>query len=181
MPTHKSRMPTARQEQLIVEEVLDETIIYDLERNRGHSLNRTAALVWRHCDGQKTVPQVARLLAEELEMPPSEPMVWMALNRLAKARLLEQPPTLPGPSAMYSRRAVMQTLGAVGRVALVLPVVHSILTPLAAQAQSCLTGAQCRALSPPACNGQPICGQPGTCCMPVIMMMGGNCRRRPCA
>ena len=43
MPTHRSRKPTARQEQLIVEEVLDETIIYDLRRNRAHSLNRTAA------------------------------------------------------------------------------------------------------------------------------------------
>ena len=89
MATERSRLPIARQEQLIVEDVLDETIIYDLRRNRAHSLNRTAALVWRHCDGRTGVRTLARLLAKELEVPPSEAMVWMALNRLAKARLLD--------------------------------------------------------------------------------------------
>ena len=78
MPTHRSRKPCARQEQLIVEDLLDETIIYDLRRNRAHSLNRTAALVWRHCDGRTGVRTLARLLAKELKVPPSEAMVWMA-------------------------------------------------------------------------------------------------------
>ena len=166
MATERSRRPIARQEQLIVEEVLDETIIYDLRRNRAHSLNRTAALVWRHCDGRTGVRTLARLLAKELEVPPSEAMVWMALNRLAKARLLDVSPTPPAPSVTYSRRAVMQTLGAVGKVALILPVVHSILTPLAVQAQSCLTAAVCRDLTPPACNGQAVCAPPpGKCCV----------------
>ena len=165
MATHRSRKPTARQEQLIVEEVLDETIIYDLRRNRAHSLNRTAALVWRHCDGRTGVRTLARLLAKELKVPPSEAMVWMALNRLAKARLLDVSPTPPGPSATYSRRAVMRTLGAVGRVALILPVVHSILTPLAVQAQSCISKTDCEALTPPLCTGQAVCAPPsGRCC-----------------
>ena len=162
MATHRSRKPTARQEQLIVEEVLDETIIYDLRRNRAHSLNRTAALVWRHCDGRTGVRTLARLLAKELKVPPSEAMVWMALNRLAKARLLDVSPTPPGPSATYSRRAVMRTLG---RVALILPVVHSILTPLAVQAQSCISKTDCEALTPPLCTGQAVCAPPsGRCC-----------------
>ncbi len=164
MATKRSPLPIARQEQLIIEEILDETIIYDLRRNRAHSLNRTAAFVWRHCDGRTGVRALARLLAKELEVPPSEAMVWMALNRLAKARLLDVSPTPPGPSATYSRRAVMQTLGSVGRVALVLPVVHSILTPLAAQAQSCIVAAACRDPTPPACNGQPVCSPPSNKC-----------------
>ena len=179
MATERSRMPIARQEQLIVEEILDETIIYDLRRNRAHSLNRTAALVWRHCDGRTGVRTLARLLAKELEVPPSEAMVWMALNRLAKARLLASSPTLPGPSATYSRRAVMHTLGAVGRVALILPVVHSILTPLAVQAQSCITAPACRQLTPPACNGQPVCSPPsGKCCNQTSPT---KCRATNCA
>ena len=144
MATKRSPLPIARQEQLIIEEILDETIIYDLRRNRAHSLNRTAAFVWRHCDGRTGVRALARLLA--------------------KARLLDVSPTPPGPSATYSRRAVMQTLGSVGRVALVLPVVHSILTPLAAQAQSCIAAAACRDLTPPACNGQPVCSPPSNKC-----------------
>ena len=165
MASDRALKPTARRDQLIVEDILGETIVYDLRRNRAHSLNRTAALVWRHSDGRTSVPKLASLVAKELEIPRCEAMVWMALNRLAKARLLDASPTPPGPTAMYSRRAVMQTLGTVGRVALVLPVVHSILTPLAAQAQSCILSADCKVLTPPACNGQPVCSPPsGKCC-----------------
>ena len=164
MVTSLHRLPIARQEQLIVEDVLDETVVYDLRNNRAHSLNRTAALVWRHCDGRTDVRTLARLLAAEQEVPGSEAMVWMALTHLAKARLLEASPTPPGPLASYSRRAVMQTLGTVGKVALALPIVHSILTPLAAQAQSCISSADCSRMKPPRCNGQPICGQ-ARCCV----------------
>jgi len=42
-----------------VEELLDESVIYDLKTNKAHSLNRTATLVWRHCDGHTTVTQMA--------------------------------------------------------------------------------------------------------------------------
>ena len=71
MATKRSPLPIAWQEQLIIEEILDETIIYDLRRNRAHSLNRTAAFVWRHCDGRTGGRALARLLAKELEVPPS--------------------------------------------------------------------------------------------------------------
>ncbi len=148
-----------------------------LERNRAHSLNRTATLVWRHCDGRTSVRTLARLLATELEIPPSEAMVWMALNRLAKARLLDVSPAPPGPSATYSRRAVMRTLGAVGKVALILPVVHSILTPLAVQAQSCMTKTDCEALT--LCSGESICSPPaGKCCTQTAP---STCRSANCA
>src|SRR2546423_15689116 len=46
--------PRARDARLVIQELPDELLVYDLERHRAHSLNRTAALVWRHCDWKKS-------------------------------------------------------------------------------------------------------------------------------
>ena len=58
--------PKARQNDLVVQEVFDELVIYDLERNQVHSLNPTAALVWQQCDGQTSPAQLADLYFEEV-------------------------------------------------------------------------------------------------------------------
>ena len=39
-------LPKARQEQLTVRELPDETVVYDLARHKAHCLNPTAALIW---------------------------------------------------------------------------------------------------------------------------------------
>ncbi len=54
--------PQARQDKLLVQEVGDELVVYDQKRHVAHSLNRTAALVWQNCDGQRTVADLAALL-----------------------------------------------------------------------------------------------------------------------
>ena len=45
METTRALMPRARQDELIVEELQDETLVYDLQRHKARCLNRTAALV----------------------------------------------------------------------------------------------------------------------------------------
>ena len=40
--------PRARTEGLVVTELPDELLVYDLERHRAHCLNPTAALVFKH-------------------------------------------------------------------------------------------------------------------------------------
>ena len=177
MARKRLHVPAARQDDLVVEEFLDDVLVYDLQRNRAHCLNRTAALVWQNCDGRTTVAELARVLASELEIPANEAMVWLALNRLSKARLLKKPVIPPGTLPSYSRRAVMHSLGSVAKIAFILPVVHSIVTPFAAQAQSCITKAACRALTAP-CPGTPVCGNPsGRCCYDDG---GGDCSNITC-
>jgi hypothetical protein len=44
-------LPQARTEGLTVRELAEETLVYDKERHKAHCLNRTAACVWKHCDG----------------------------------------------------------------------------------------------------------------------------------
>src|SRR5947207_11051235 len=80
-------IPNARRERLIIEELEGETLVYDLDSHKAHSLNASAALVWRHCDGRTTVSDIARIMHNELKAPLSEDLVLLALDRLQTARL----------------------------------------------------------------------------------------------
>ena len=108
METTRALMPRARQDELVVEELQDETLVYDLKRHKARCLNRTAALVWRCCDGQTSVAEVAALLGEQSAIPTDEAVVWMALDRLSRADLLSEPVTLPADRAQYSRRQMLR-------------------------------------------------------------------------
>ena len=72
MDTTKALMPRARQDELVVEELQDETLVYDLKRHKARCLNHTAALVWRCCDGRTSVAEVAALLQEQSATPTDE-------------------------------------------------------------------------------------------------------------
>ena len=176
METTRALMPQARQDELVVEELPDETLVYDLKRHKAHCLNRTAALVWRNCDGQTSVADVAALLENEFEIPADESVVWMALDRLSRTHLLGEPVTLPAERAQYSRRQMLRTLRRAAGISLLLPVIESIVAPLAAAQGSCVTAAACVASSPPCFSGAPICGQPGDCCK----AQGPNCAAKKC-
>ncbi len=136
--------PQARKDRLVVQELPEETLVYDLERDRAHCLNRAAALVWRHCDGRTTTRNLARLLQNEVGLPNDEMVVHLALERLAKAHLLEgQTPHLPA-AAHHTRREVLRRLGVAAGLAVLLPAVQSIVAPDVAQAASMITSAQCQ-------------------------------------
>ncbi len=177
METTRALMPRARQDELVVEELPDETLVYDLKRHKANCLNRTAALVWQQCDGQTSVAHVAALLEEQLATPTDEAVVWMALDRLGRAHLLSEPVTLPADGAQYSRREMLRTLRRAAGISLLLPVVSSIFAPRAAAQASCITKAACKALSQPNCTGLPICGSPNKCCVP---WKATECKDRGC-
>ena len=44
--------PVARQEGLVIQEMPDEVLVFDLKTNKAHCLNETAAFVWKACDGK---------------------------------------------------------------------------------------------------------------------------------
>ncbi|HJZ82776.1 MAG TPA: PqqD family peptide modification chaperone [Pyrinomonadaceae bacterium] len=52
------RLPRARSENLVIRELDDETLVYDMERDEAHCLNQTAALVWQRCDGRTTATRL---------------------------------------------------------------------------------------------------------------------------
>jgi hypothetical protein len=119
---------------LQVSEIGDELIVYDLERFRAHRLNRTAALVWRACDGTRSTAELAEVLSAHGPTIVSEDVIWSALNQLRTARLLEGSPAL---QRAPTRRELLASAGAAALV--VLPVVASIVVPTPAAAQSLLS------------------------------------------
>jgi hypothetical protein len=166
-------MPRARATGLVVQVVGDDTLVYDLRRHKAHCLNRTATFVWGCCDGRTRVSTAAARLERELQLRDGETLVRTGLDQLARARLLEAPPR---DRAGRTRREVIRTLGLAGAASLVVPLVESIVSPVPAEAASCVTAAQCEAMLVLLCNGQPICGSPGDCCV----VRGVRCRARKC-
>jgi hypothetical protein len=138
----RTERPCARGAGLVVREVADEVLIYDLESHKAVCLNKTAALVWRACDGQKTVRRIARDVAAETGEAVPEELVWLALEQLGRDHLLDARVSRPVSVERMTRRELMRRLGLAAAIAL--PVVTSIVAPTPAQAASCLpSGAAC--------------------------------------
>ena len=51
-------MPKAKTAHLIVREIDDETLVYDMGRHAATCLNEFAAKVWRRCDGTTSVADI---------------------------------------------------------------------------------------------------------------------------
>lgn len=135
-------LPRKRVRRLVIDELPDEVLVYDLDRHKAHCLNKTAALVWAHCDGRTKPAQISRRLTRELQAPFNEDLVWLALRQLEKLHLLEQPISLPSQFAGITRREMVRTLGIAAVVAV--PLVTSIVSPTPAEAATCAgSGAVC--------------------------------------
>jgi len=147
--------PDARQDDLLVQEVGDETIVYDQRRNHAHRLNRSAALVWRACNGQRTVPELAERLRPEFGAAASEDLVLLALDRLEKGHLLTGPLELPADAGRVTRRAALRKLALVGGMTLLIPVVQNMVAPTPAMAMSvgCAKNGQTFSATRPCCPG----------------------------
>jgi hypothetical protein len=118
-------------------------------------------LVWQHCDGRTTTAQVARLLEEKWGLPRDERIVAFALERLRRARLLADGTHAPGDGISTSRRELVRKLAAVGGLTMLLPVITSLKSPLAAAQASTTTSAQCNLCIG---VGLPCSDRPGKVC-----------------
>jgi len=123
----------ARKDELVVQDLPDELLVYDLKSHKAHCLNKTAAFIWKHCDGQRTAEDIAKMMETEWRTPVTEDSVWFALNKLSKAELLQDRIVLPEARAGMSRRSAIRRLG-LG--ALMIPVVMTIVAPTASAGSS---------------------------------------------
>jgi hypothetical protein len=170
-PTNQA-MPQARHEGLVIQELDDEVLVYDLDRHRSHCLNRTAAFIWRHCDGQTSPAGIAALLHRDFDAPADEQVVWLALRQLDKSYLLRERIELPSELARVSRREVARRLGMMGVGAALLPILTTLIVPTAAAQGSPIMRATCQARQNPNCGGNPCTGLAGTTCQRAV---GNNC------
>ncbi|MGA9773211.1 MAG: PqqD family protein [Blastocatellia bacterium] len=176
--SHQSAL--ARQKDLVVQELPDELMVYDLKRHKAHCLNTTAAIVWNHCNGQTTVAEMAALLEQEIGSPVDEEVVLYALDKLEKANLLEDELNLPALSGL-SRRRMMKRLG-VGAMAAI-PTVMSLVAPVAAHSVTVVVTSKKVADgtcdSPPGPHPNPRCFT-DTCCTGEKKLCVGNSSNSDC-
>lgn len=124
------QFPTARKTGLVVQEVPDEVLLYDLESNKAHCLNHTAALVWKSCDGTKSVSEILKNVESQIGGKASEDLIWLAIDQLSENNLLET--RFESRFAGQSRREVIKKIGMAAVIGL--PIVASLVAPKSALA-----------------------------------------------
>jgi hypothetical protein len=146
MENTKRLLPRARQNGLVACEVADELLVYDLFQYKAHHLNSAAALVWRLCDGQTRVPEIARAINSKHAITLSNEAVWFALEQLERAQLMitvgtptpaaqeRQSESRRRTSSLVARCELIKWAGVAG--AMGMPLVSPIAIPTA-EAESC--------------------------------------------
>jgi hypothetical protein len=155
----RNAKPIARKQGLVIQELSDEVLVYDLDHDRAHCLNTTAAFVWQRCNGRNTTAQIARTLGQQFDCAADEKIVWLALDQLGRNHLLEGQPVPLQALAGMNRRQMVRALGLAAVVAV--PVVTSIVAPPPSQAATCFASGH-------------ACGTPAQCC-------SGVCNTGTCA
>src|ERR1700735_931580 len=90
-------LPRARRDGLLEETLGEELLLYDQDNHTAHCLSPIAACVWRHCDGERDVTELAGLADT------SKNLIADALQELHEKNLLDAEPasmqnTVPGVS-----------------------------------------------------------------------------------
>ena len=125
--------PKRREKELLIQELPDETIIYDKSNHKVHCLNTVSTFVWRRCDGRTSEAELAQLLPGELGLPANEALVRLALEKLGQARLLEG--KHKALANLTSRRQAVKKLGRFG-IAAAAALVVTVAAPSVAHAAS---------------------------------------------
>jgi phospholipase C len=120
--------PLARSEGLIREELDGQLLLYDCESSVAHALDHQATAVWRACDGETDVADIA----VRCEM--SQETVSLTLARLDELGLLA---FNPDEQSGETRRSALRKMTLAGAgLSAGIPVISSLLVPTAASAMS---------------------------------------------
>ncbi len=160
-----NKLPKARGNNIVVQELKDETLIYDLKENKAFCLNETAGIVFSACNGRTDFDELKK------QSGFSDDLIYLTLDELKRQGLIED--EYHSPFAGMKRREVIRKIGFASMIAL--PLITGLVAPTAAMAASgtagtagaCTSSAQCQpGLTCTSCSG----GSCGTgrqaCCIP---------------
>jgi hypothetical protein len=165
-----ARNPLARSNDLVVEELDGELLIYDRTNKRAHCLGPLAAQVFQKCDGNTNIEAIA------IALDVSEVDVARAIEELEGTELLDSPQLEivngNGRSGGITRRELTKRSAQVGGAVVAAPLILSIAAPTAMAAispppfvcelyttQDCGTGSGCAAIKGCCC----CCQGEGSC------------------
>lgn len=147
--------PLARSEGLLIEHVADETVAYDTESKAAHCLSPLAATLFQHCDGRRSIDQLAIATSERLGEPVDSARVLDALAQLDERNLL-----VDGNGGL-SRRDVIRRTTMIGAGAIAsAPLITSIIAPTPAAAATPTCGLIVCCPCGTGDTGQPCCNAP---------------------
>jgi hypothetical protein len=126
--------PIARRNDIIVQELKDEVLVYDLIINRAYCLNESSAIVYNLCDGTNSVSDISNQLSKKLKSPFKEDLVWLAIDQFKQYNLLDNSQEIKTNFEELSRREVIRRVGFASMIAI--PVVSSLIAPTASMAAS---------------------------------------------
>ncbi len=148
--------PIARKDELVIQELEGEMLVYDLRTNKAICLNQTSALVWQNCDGKQSTAEIAQNIEKQTGSSVNEYLIWFALNQLEEESLLENQEKLVNNFDGLSRREIIKEIGLTSMAAL--PIVASLVAPMAIHAQTCIQN------SPSCTDNGMTCMEPLDCC-----------------
>jgi hypothetical protein len=155
--------PQNRKANIVVQDLENEILIYDLSINKAYCLNQTSALVFQFCDGNSSVAEISDAMSIKLKTLVSEDLVWLAIEGLKKDNLIENEAEVPNHFVGLSRREVVKRVGLASMV--ILPIISSIVAPSAANAQSgCVAN-----------GGTATYNQPGGAVEPCLASLQAQC------
>lgn len=169
-------MPKARDKDVVVQQLGDEVLVYDLKSNQAFCLNETSALIWQMCDGQTSVSDMSRRLTGEFKESAGEDLVWFAIDELKRSNLIANSAEFTNRFEGFNRRDVIKKVGLASMIAL--PLISAMIAPSAVNAASgqplfCDP-------NPTTVNGVFQRGQGGFCrCTAATSMSGQACTPDP--
>lgn len=121
------KLPKIKTDNIVVQNVNDEVLIYNLQTNQAVCLNTTSAIVFNHCDGATSFEDLKK------EHGFSDDLIMLALDKLNEHNLLgDYQPEVSFKG--LSRREVIKRVGLGTMIAL--PMISAIVAPSAAHAAS---------------------------------------------
>lgn len=140
---NKSIKPKARTHELVINELPDELLVYDLKNHKAFCLNNTAAAVWNICDGKQSVSELAQKLGSNLKKGKKattsdlKTVARLAVKQLEEMGLLEVERGEEENIQKYENFSRRELIGKLGAGALIaLPLITIVTAPKAAQAAS---------------------------------------------
>lgn len=119
-------LPAARNSDIVVQELKDELLIYNLSTNQAFCLNQTAKVVFEACDGKHTFNEL------KTKHQFDDDLIYLTLNELKKENLIGD--NYISPFCEMNRREIIRKVGSASMIAL--PIISAVVAPMAAHAAS---------------------------------------------
>lgn len=127
-----SKLPPSKTENIVVQNLESELLIYDLVTNKVFCLNETSALVYKACDGKTSFDELKN------KHQFTDDLIFLSLDLLKKENLLDD--NFVSPLQGMKRREVVKIIGKTSLIAI--PIISSLMAPSSAMAAASCGGIQ---------------------------------------